>query len=156
MSTEQIWQTNSTSLEVSLALAAQIGANLRGGETIELISDLGGGKTAFVRGLVAGFGSIDRVSSPSFTLTNQYQAGDKTLHHFDFYRLAEPGILREELAEILQDTHNIVAIEWADVVKDVLPTERLGITIRPTGELSRGLTFRYPASLSYLLAGIAS
>ncbi len=139
-----------------MALAARIGANLRGGETIELISDLGGGKTAFVRGLAAGFGSTDRVSSPSFTLTNQYRAGDKTLHHFDFYRLHEPGILREELAEILQDAHNIVAIEWADVVADVLPTERLSVIIRPTGESSRELAFRYPAALSYLLAGLAS
>ena len=151
MSTEQTWQTVSTSLEASLALAAKIGATLRGGETIELISDLGGGKTAFVRGLAAGFGSTDRVSSPSFTLTNQYSAGNKVLHHFDFYRLSEPGILREELAEILTDNHNIVCIEWADVVADILPDNRLSLTIRTTGENSRELTFRYPESLSYLL-----
>ena len=156
MSTEQTWQTDSSSLEASLALAAQIGANLRGGETIELISDLGGGKTAFVRGLAAGLGSTDRVSSPSFTLTNQYQAGDKSLHHFDFYRLNEPGILRQELAEILQDSHNIVAIEWADVVADVLPSERLSVTIRATNESCRELVFRYPAVLSYLLVGLAT
>ncbi|MBC7707874.1 tRNA (adenosine(37)-N6)-threonylcarbamoyltransferase complex ATPase subunit type 1 TsaE [Polaromonas sp.] len=141
----------STSLEQSLALAEQIGARLKGGETIELVSDLGGGKTAFVRGLAAGLGSTDRVSSPSFTLTNQYQAGDKTLHHFDFYRLSEPGILKAELAEILADNHNIVAIEWADVVVDILPTERLSVTIRPTGETNREFTFTYPLSLAYLL-----
>ena len=137
-----------------MVLAAQIGANLRGGEVIELISDLGGGKTAFVRGLAAGLGSTDRVSSPSFTLTNQYQAGDKIMHHFDFYRLNEPGILRAELAEILQDDHNIVAIEWAAVVADVLPIERLSLAIRTTGETSRELSFRYPKSLNYLLSGL--
>ena len=151
-----MWQTESSSLDASLALAAQIGRNLRGGETLELISDLGGGKTAFVRGLVAGLGSTDRVSSPSFTLTNQYRAGQKTLHHFDFYRLNEPGILRAELAEILQDTDNIVAVEWADVVADVLPTERLRVKIRASGETSRELQFSYPNSLSYLLTGLAN
>lgn len=142
---------DSTSLEQSLALAAQIGAKLRGGETVELISDLGGGKTAFVRGLAAGLGSTDRVSSPSFTLTNQYQSGDKTLHHFDFYRLNEPGVLRAELAEILADNHNIVAIEWADIIADILPTARLRIHIRATGETSREFSFVFPESLVYLL-----
>lgn len=127
---------------------------MRGGETIELRSDLGGGKTAFVRGLATGLGSTDRVSSPSFTLTNQYKAGEKTLHHFDFYRLTEPGILRAELVEILQDQNNIVAIEWADVVADILPANRLSLTIRPTGETSRELTFVYPEELSYLLQGV--
>ncbi|MDL2341730.1 MAG: tRNA (adenosine(37)-N6)-threonylcarbamoyltransferase complex ATPase subunit type 1 TsaE [Patescibacteria group bacterium] len=151
MSTAQTWQTASTSLEQSLALAAQIGAKLQGGETIELISDLGGGKTAFVRGLAAGLGSTDRVSSPSFTLTNQYTAGDKTLHHFDFYRLSEPGVLKAELSEILTDKQNIVAIEWADIIADVLPADRLQITIRATGENSRQFNFSFPSSLAYLL-----
>ena len=139
-----------------MALAAQIGGRLRGGETVELISDLGGGKTAFVRGLAAGLGSTDRVSSPSFTLTNQYRAGDKVLHHFDFYRLSEPGILREELAEILQDNHNIVAVEWADVVAEILPEARLSLTIRATGENSRELTFQYPELMNYLLSDLVN
>lgn len=151
MSTEQTWRTESTSLDESLVLAAKIGARLRGGETIELISDLGGGKTAFVRGLSSGLGSSDLVSSPSFTLTNVYHAGDKTLHHFDFYRLQEPGILREELSEILSDNTNIVAIEWADVVADLLPAERLTVAIRVTGENNRSLEITYPQSLVYLI-----
>lgn len=134
-----------------MALAGQIGAKLRGGETIELISDLGGGKTAFVRGLAAGLGSLDHVSSPSYTLTNQYRAGDKLLHHFDMYRLTEPGILAAELAEILTDTKNIVAIEWADIVEDILPPARLRVLITATGENSRQLQFSCPASLDYLL-----
>lgn len=134
-----------------MALAAQIGAKLRGGETIELVSDLGGGKTAFVRGLASGLGSTDRVSSPSFTLTNQYKAGKLTLHHFDFYRLSEPGILKAELAEILADEQNIVVVEWADVVGDILPIDRLRITISVTGENGRILVFQYPARLAYLV-----
>ena len=123
---------------------------MRGGEVLELISDLGGGKTVFVRGLANGMGSTDRVSSPSFTLTNQYTAGNKTIHHFDFYRLDEPGILIQELAEILSDRNNVVAIEWADVVQNILPPDRLQLTIKPTGENSRLLQFVYPALLAYL------
>jgi tRNA threonylcarbamoyladenosine biosynthesis protein TsaE len=150
MSTVQTWQTECDSLEVSLALAAQIGAKLRGGEVIELVSDLGGGKTAFVRGLAKGMGSADKVHSPSFTLSNVYQAGDLRLHHFDFHRLNEPGIMRNELGEILNDPNNVIVIEWADIVTDILPPERLTINIRPTNESSRHYMLSYPEELNHL------
>lgn len=150
MNTAQIWQTTSTSLENTLELAEQIGSRLRGGEVIELASDLGGGKTAFVRGLASGMGSHDQVHSPSFTLSNQYQAGELTLHHFDFYRLEEPGIMRQELAEVIEDPHAIVAVEWAEIVESVLPTDHVTIRIKTTGEDSRELSCTYPAKLKYL------
>jgi tRNA threonylcarbamoyladenosine biosynthesis protein TsaE len=140
------------SLEDTLALAASIGMKLRGGETIELVSDLGGGKTAFVRGLAAGMGSVDMVHSPSFTLRNEYRAADLTLYHFDFYRLNEPGIMTEELEEVVNDPLSVVAVEWADIVENVLPLERLVIVITATGETERRLVFTYPSSLAYLLA----
>jgi len=124
---------------------------MRGGEVIELVSDLGGGKTAFVRGLANGLGSRDKVHSPSFTLSHQYRAGDRTLYHFDFHRLGEPGIMRDELAEILADPKAIVAVEWADIVEDILPAERLAIRIKATGETVREFTFEYPDSLGYLI-----
>jgi tRNA threonylcarbamoyladenosine biosynthesis protein TsaE len=117
---------------------------------IELVSDLGGGKTAFVRGLAAGMCSKDRVTSPSFTLSNQYQGGGLTLYHFDFYRLEESGILQQELAEILQDPRAVVAIEWAGLVSNVLPPDRLTINIISSGEESRTLLLQYPEKLSYL------
>ena len=134
-----------------MQLAAAIGSRLRGHEVIELVSDLGGGKTAFVRGLAKGAGSLDRVSSPSFTLTNVYRAGALTLHHFDFYRLPEPGILRQELAEVIDDPANVVIIEWAAIVEDVLPPKRLTISIKTTGETSRDYRLHCPEELSYLL-----
>lgn len=138
-------------METTLGVAADVGGRLRGGEVIELISDLGGGKTAFVRGLAKGMGSSDAVRSPSFTLSNQYNAGKLTLHHFDFYRLKEPGIMRDELAELVGDPETVVAVEWADIVEDVLPTERLTITIKATGETQREFEFSYPATLEYLI-----
>lgn len=128
-----------------------IGRSLKGGESIELIGDLGTGKTAFVRGLAAGMGSDDDVSSPSFTLNNQYKAGKLTLHHFDFYRIQEPGIMRQELVEVLQDPNVSVAVEWADPVRSVLPDERLTIRMTPDGDTGRKFEFSYPGSLGYLV-----
>jgi tRNA threonylcarbamoyladenosine biosynthesis protein TsaE len=124
---------------------------MRGGEVIELVSDLGGGKTAFVRGLALGMGSQDAVRSPSFTLSNQYRANRLTLYHFDFYRLKEPGIMKDELAEVLDDPQAVVAIEWADIVEDVLPAKKLTVYIKALDEQGRQLTFNYPDNLSYLV-----
>lgn len=118
---------------------------------IDLISDLGGGKTTFVKGLAGGLGSNDRVHSPSFTLSNQYLAGELTLYHFDFYRLSEPGIMRTELAEVINDPQAVIAVEWSDIVGDTLPDGRLTIRIRSTGDNDREITFTYPEKLSYLL-----
>ena len=106
---------------------------------IELVSDLGGGKTTFVKGIARGIGSDDVVTSPTFTLNNVYTGTTLQLHHFDFYRLSEPGIMREELAEVLHDPKIVTVVEWAGVVHDVLPTDKLTIRITATGETSRQL-----------------
>ena len=151
MNTAQIWQTTSTSLNDTLKLAAAVGRKLRGGEVIELVSDLGGGKTAFVRGLAGGMGSHDAVRSPSFTLSSQYHAGDLTIYHFDLYRLKKPGIMRHELTEILDDPKAVVVVEWGKIVEDFLPAKRLTINVRATGETIREITFEYPEPLRYLV-----
>lgn len=134
-----------------MAVAARLGNELRGGEVIELIGDLGSGKTAFVRGLARGIGSDDAVRSPSFTLSNEYKAGKLTLHHFDFYRLNKPGIMHEEIAELVEDPDAVIVVEWAKIIENVLPSERLKIKIITTGVLSRQLSFTYPGSLKYLM-----
>lgn len=97
-------------------------------------------------------GSADNVHSPSFTLTNQYKAGTKVLHHFDFYRLQAPGIIKSELTEVLAEPDATVAIEWADIVEDVLPAERVVIQIKVIGETSRKLSFKYSKPLQYLFS----
>lgn len=123
---------------------------------IELVSDLGGGKTTFVRGLARGAGSSDRVASPTFTISRVYEAGNKDIHHFDFYRLGEAGLIGEELAEVLHDPHIVTVVEWADIVKDVLPRKRLTITINKTPTDGRDITFRAPESLDYLIKAVRS
>ncbi len=135
-------------------LAANIGKNLKGGEVIELVSDLGGGKTTFVRGLARGMGSLDRVASPTFTVSKLYKAGDKDLHHFDFYRLADAGLMAHELHDLLNDPFVVVVIEWAEAVHHVLPEARLSVRLSSVGDQSRELTIHAPANLEYVLEGV--
>lgn len=111
-------------------LAAVIGRAVKGGDVIEFTSDLGGGKTTFVKGLAKGMGVTDVVQSPTFMLSQIHKAGrGLELHHFDFYRLSEPGVMSAEIAESLQQTNAVVAIEWGDIVHDVLPPYRTTINI---------------------------
>jgi tRNA threonylcarbamoyladenosine biosynthesis protein TsaE len=143
------------SSEETEGLAARLGARLRGGETIELVSDLGGGKTTFTRGLVRGAGSNDKVGSPTFTLSREYKAPHFTIAHFDFYRLGEAGIMGDELAEVIADPAYVTVVEWGDIVHDVLPPNRLTLRIARIGDNERQLTFEYPQGLAYLVEDLA-
>lgn len=143
-------------------LGQKLGKALRGGEVIELISDLGGGKTTLVRGLVAGTDSQDLVSSPTFTISNVYNAGKLTIHHFDFYRLVEAGLMEYELSDVIDEPDSVVIVEWSDVVAHVLPKERLSIRIASQpGEVDqdpdkegRTIMLEYPEKLEYLVTDL--
>jgi tRNA threonylcarbamoyladenosine biosynthesis protein TsaE len=145
MSTDMIWQTSSTSSADTERLGELLDSKLKGGEVIELRSDLGGGKTTFVRGLARGAGSENNVVSPTFTLNRIYQAGDMRIYHFDFYRLDDPGILTDQLAEAVNENRSIVVVEWADIVEDVLPAGRISIELKPVANDSqeRQINIRY-------------
>jgi len=145
---------HSTDSEATEQLAEKIGHRLRGGEVIELASDLGGGKTTFVRGLVRGAGSQDRVASPTFTISKVYSAPAFEIHHFDFYRLPEAGLIANELAEIIGDPRAVIVVEWARAVQHVLPSVRLKVHIEQTPDGSRRLTLQAPLPLQHLLTGI--
>jgi tRNA threonylcarbamoyladenosine biosynthesis protein TsaE len=149
------WQMRSTSSGDTESLGELLGKLLKGGEVIELRSDLGGGKTTFVRGLAKGAGSKDTVTSPTFTLNKIYKAKKGLqIHHFDFYRLAQAGIVAEQLAESLSGPKNIVVIEWSDIVKGVLPKDFLTIEFLPVAANSdeRNINFSYPEKLRPLIA----
>jgi len=148
------WEIESTSSAQTERLAEKLGRNLCGSEVIELVGDLGGGKTTFTRGLVRGAGSADNVASPTFTISREYRAPKFTIAHFDFYRLGKAGIVGDELAEIIGDKKCVSVVEWGGAVRDVLPPDRLIIRLRFTGENARQLTFEYPARLYYLMKGV--
>lgn len=141
----QMQQTyTSHSPEETEAVGAAIAAHLQGGEVIELSSDLGGGKTTLVRGLVAATGSTDRVASPTFTISKVYEAPQFAIHHFDFYRLPEAGLIRHELEDVLGDPKIVTIIEWSDVVADVLPEDTVRVHIKTNGETKREITVTEP------------
>jgi len=151
MNTVMTWEVISTDSADTEKLGELLASNIKAPLVIELRSDLGGGKTTFVRGLVRGLGSKDKVSSPTFTLQKIYHAKkDTEIHHFDFYRLSEAGVVAEELAESLSDPNVITAVEWSDIVKDVLPEQRLSIEFSPTSKDSeeRKISIHYAESLS--------
>lgn len=149
------WNTTTDDAEATEALAYDIGQQLKGGEVIELVSDLGGGKTTFVRGLARGIGSPDRVASPTYTVSKVYTADGLELHHFDFYRLDEGGMVAHELAEVIDDPNCIVVVEWGEIVYDVLPAGRVfEVHITKTGENSRSIQCTYSAAMEYLLQGV--
>jgi len=140
--------------DITEEVAEKIGSRLKGREVIELISDLGGGKTTFVRGLAKGAGSKDHVSSPSFAISKTYQTDGFTLQHYDFYRLNEAGIMAHELSDIAKDDNKVAVIEWGDIVRDVLPHDRMTVTINNLGDELRELVFELPEELSYLMEDI--
>jgi tRNA threonylcarbamoyladenosine biosynthesis protein TsaE len=122
------------------AFGERFGKHLRGGEVIELIGDVGAGKTTFVKGTAKGLSVDEDVQSPSFTISRVYDARDDLrLQHYDFYRLNDAGILADELAEAIADPKAITIIEWADVVGGVLPDEHISITITSPTETTRTL-----------------
>lgn len=89
---------------------------------VELVGDVGVGKTTLTRGLAEGLGVVEPVTSPSFTISKAYALpGGGRLVHYDFYRLGDPGLMAEDLAENLADQANVVVVEWGESVSDLLP-----------------------------------
>lgn len=118
----------------------KIGSLLEGGEIIELVGDVGAGKTTFVKGLAKGLGIDEAVQSPSFTISRVYDGRDGLrLAHYDFYRLDTAGIMADELREMIQDSATVTVIEWAEIVEGVLSKERLTIQFETPTEETRKL-----------------
>jgi tRNA threonylcarbamoyladenosine biosynthesis protein TsaE len=118
------------------ALGRELAAALTAGDVLLLYGDLGAGKTAFVRGLAEGLG-VDRseVSSPTFTLIQEYRGGRLTLFHVDLYRIEDPREFDElGLDEIAED--GVLAIEWAEKLP-TLPSHAIRVAIEHAGETQR-------------------
>ena len=118
----------SKSAEQTYKLGEYLGKVLQQGDIICLTGDLGAGKTAFTKGIGIGLDIKEFITSPTYTIINEYD-GRISLFHFDVYRLE--GV--EEMYELGYEEYffgdGAVVIEWADIVKDIIPQERLWITI---------------------------
>lgn len=154
MSTEVKLRFRSASLEDTKMLAAALAKNIKGTEVIELTGDLGSGKTAFTRLLMDEIGTKDEVSSPSFTVENIYKTDTYDVHHYDFHRLDDPGIMLSEIDEVLSYGDALVIVEWAGIVDNALPEDRMILEIAHGGDDSRKFTLRCPGNLSHLVEGL--
>jgi len=130
-------------------LAEELAKSLRGGEVIEMIGDLGAGKTTFVRGLTRGLGCVVNVTSPTFSLMNTYSSGRLSVNHFDLYRLEDIGAVRHEIEEATSHPENVTIIEWAkqiDYIKDLI---KIRIDL-DADEQNRKIHFLVPKKFEYL------
>ena len=110
--------------------------NLKGGEVIAMFGDLGAGKTAFVRGLAKGLGIDAKVSSPTFTIVNEYP-GEIDLIHFDMYRLSSADELFDIGWEDYLARGAVCAVEWSENVTDAFFGDEIKVIIEKTGDNSR-------------------
>ncbi len=131
----------SQSAEETEQIGADLAARLKPGAVLAFTGDLGAGKTAFVRGLARGLGITERVTSPTFTIVNEYEGGRLTLFHFDMYRLGSS----EELFDIGWEDYltrgGVCAVEWSEIVADALEEDCIRVDIRRgAGENQRVIT----------------
>ena len=121
---------------------SEFAKKLQAPAVLELLGDVGSGKTTFTRGLAQGLGIKEPVTSPSFTLSKEYAGKKYRLVHYDFYRLVDPGIMAENLAETISDQNTIAVVEWGQSIKKVLPEKRHTIEIKYIDENTREVLIR--------------
>ena len=121
------------------AVGAALGAVLTPGTVIAYRGDLGAGKTAFTRGLAKGLGAGEIVTSPTYTIVNEYLSGRLPLFHFDMYRLASSDDLWDIGWEDYLDRGGVCAVEWSENVADAMENAII-VTIEKLGEDARRIT----------------
>ena len=103
------------------AFGLELGASLRKGDSVALIGDLGTGKTALTKYIAEGLGIQEVITSPTFTIVQEYRQGRLPLYHFDVYRIGDP----EEMYELGYEEYfygdGVCVIEWADLIEELLP-----------------------------------
>ncbi|MCL2674203.1 MAG: tRNA (adenosine(37)-N6)-threonylcarbamoyltransferase complex ATPase subunit type 1 TsaE [Defluviitaleaceae bacterium] len=123
-----------TSPEQTFELAVKLAAELSGGEVICLNGDLGAGKTAFTKGLAHGLGVCETITSPTFTIVNEYYSGRIPLYHFDVYRLTNSAEVEDTAFFDYFSGNGVIVVEWASQIEEVLAElipagKRIDITI---------------------------
>lgn len=126
--------------EDTFAYGKQCGMEAKPGQVFCLHGDLGVGKTVFTQGFARGLGIKELVTSPTFTIVQEYEGGRMPFYHFDVYRISDP----EEMFEVGFDEYlegdGVCFIEWAGLIEEILPEERVEITIEK--DLSKGFDYR--------------
>ena len=142
-----IYETHSP--EETEQIGAMLGRVIAPGTVIAYRGDLGAGKTAFTRGLARGLGYTDIVTSPTYTIVNEYLGGGLPLFHFDMYRLHSPDDLWDIGWEDYLDRGGVCCVEWSENVSEALE-DPIVITIDKLGEHSRRITLEGESELADL------
>lgn len=131
----------STGVAQTVRLGVRLGELLQVGNMVCLSGDLGAGKTTLAQGVGRGWGTAVRVTSPTFTLVNQYPRlkDGRILYHIDCYRLESPGDVATAGLEDIFDDDGAYLIEWAERITPILPTDRLTIELGYINETKRNL-----------------
>ena len=128
------------SVEDTTQLGINLGKLLKSGDIVCLTGDLGTGKTHITKGIAKGLGIEDNITSPTFTIVNEYETGRLKLNHFDVYRVSDP----DEIYAIGFDDYifsdAVSVIEWANYIEEILPQDFLHILIEK--DLSQGEYYR--------------
>lgn len=128
------------SAEETFALGKKIGEQALPGQIYTLVGDLGVGKTVFTQGIAAGLGIDEPISSPTFTIIQEYETGRLPFYHFDVYRIGDI----EEMEEIGYDDYffgeGVTMIEWANLIEELLPDTIIQVTIEKN--LNQGFDYR--------------
>ena len=131
------------------AVGAALGRILRPGTVLAYRGDLGAGKTAFTRGLARGLGATDTVTSPTYTIVNEYLSGRIPLFHFDMYRLSDSDALWDIGWEDYLDRGGVCAVEWSENVADAM-TDAIIISLEKLGDDDRRITIEGGTDLADL------
>lgn len=130
----------SNSSEETFNLGFELGKNACSGEVYTLVGDLGVGKTVFTQGFASGLDIAETVNSPTFTIVQVYDEGRLPLYHFDVYRIGDSEEMFEVGFEEYVYGDGVTLIEWANLIEDILPDNRIDIVIEK--DLSKGFDFR--------------
>lgn len=109
-------------------IAYDFSQKLKSGDVVCMYGEMGVGKTAFVRGLARGLDIIEPITSPTFTIVNEY-SGRLTLYHFDVYRIDDPDEMYEIGYDEYIDGDGVSVIEWPQLIDDILPHKRYNVAI---------------------------
>ena len=126
--------------EETFALGEKIGKEAKAGQVYTLLGDLGVGKTVFTQGVAKGLGITEAICSPTFTIVQVYEEGRMPFYHFDVYRIGD----LEEMEEIGYEDYfygeGISFVEWANLIEELIPDDRIQITI--SKNLEKGFSYR--------------
>jgi len=115
----------------TMAAGAAFAKTLKAGDVVAIRGDLGAGKTVFVKGIARGLGVAELVTSPTFTILKEYE-GRLPLFHFDVYRILNPDEMEDTGYFEIAGGEGVAVIEWAEKIADLLPGDRIDVTIEKT------------------------